>query len=62
MTVAAVRQILLEHFRIADNRKQNIIEIMCNSASQSTYGLHFLGLAKFIFKHLLFGDIDDDAP
>jgi len=35
----------LRHFSVADDRRQNIVEVVCNTAARSD-GLHFLRLRR----------------
>ena len=49
-------------FGKTDNRSQNIIKIVRNSAGKCADGLQFLCLPKLVFEILLFGDIADRRP
>ena len=43
-----LRQIVVGYFGVADNRPQDIVEIMGDTTGQRANGLHFLGLEKLI--------------
>ena len=43
-----------DHFRIADDRHENIIEVMGDAAGQGADGLHLLGVAEFLFQGFFF--------
>ena len=49
-----------QHFQIADDRSQQIVEVMRDAAGQLADRLHLLGLAKLLFGCLPLGQIARD--
>ncbi|PKN96368.1 MAG: hypothetical protein CVU43_21055, partial [Chloroflexi bacterium HGW-Chloroflexi-5] len=56
---AVLRQFLLRHVGVADNRSQNIVEIMGNASGQCSDGFHLLGLDQLGFHAFAFGDVGE---
>ena len=55
-------QLAQEQLRIAQNRRQQIVEVVRDAPRELSHGLHLLGLAELLFEVPLIGDVPLRAP
>ncbi len=61
MHPALLAGMLHGQFVVAQNRAENVVEIVGDAAGQGAYGLHLLGLKQLLFQPFALGDIGKQA-
>ena len=55
------RQVELAHFNVAENRRQEVVEVVGNAAGQAPDALHLLGLLQLLLEGSSLGDVLNQA-
>ena len=52
---------IAHHLAMPENNREQVVEIVCDAASEASDRFHFLGLTELVFKKLPVGDVGVDA-
>ena len=55
------REVEQHQIRVAENRRQDVVEVVGHAAGQGAEGVHLLRLPQLLFELLALGDVDDGA-